>query len=146
MRVDRLSGDRGQVAPLIAVCLLGLLAVAGLVIDAGVLFAARRDLQAVADGAARTGAMAVDEQALRERGGWMVELDPEAAREAAGEYLDHAGFLGGAEVSSDTESVRVTLSRDRPTLILSLVGVRTLSVEASSVARPRSGIEEAGGS
>ena len=58
--------------------LLGLLAVAALVIDGGLLFAERRDLQGMADGAARAGAMAIDEELLRDDGA--VRLDPSAAQ------------------------------------------------------------------
>lgn len=144
MRPGRLAGDRGQVAPLVAVSLLGLIAIAGLVIDGGLLFAARRDLQAVADAAARAGAMAVDELSLRANEGGVVELDPGAARDAASAHLDRAGFSGRAEVVADPASVRVTLSREHSTFVISLVGMRVMEVEASSVARPRSGIEEAG--
>ena len=82
-------GERGAVAPLVAMMLLGLLALAALVIDGGLLFAERRDLQGLADGAARAGAMAVDEDVLRETGA--VRLDSAAAQAAAERYLEAAG-------------------------------------------------------
>ena len=53
--MKRFRDERGVVAPLVAVMLIGLLGIAALVIDGGVLFAARRDLQGLADGAARAG-------------------------------------------------------------------------------------------
>ena len=76
----QLRSESGAVVPLTAVMLLGLLAIAALVVDGGLLFAERRDLQGLADGAARAGAMAVDEDLLRETG--TVRLDPASAREA----------------------------------------------------------------
>ena len=136
-------GERGAVAPLVAMMLLGLLALAALVIDGGLLFAERRDLQGLADGAARAGAMAVDEDVLRETGA--VRLDPAAAQAAAERYLETAGVDGTVRIDADTLSVTVDLQERRPTLMMGLLGVRTVDVAAHAVARPRVGIEEAGG-
>jgi uncharacterized membrane protein len=137
------QGERGAVAPLVAVMLLGLLALAALVIDGGLLFAERRDLQGVADGAARAGAMAVDEDVLRETGA--VRLDPAAAQAAAERYLETTGVEGTVQIDADTLSVTVDLQERRSTLMMGLLGVRTVDVAAHAVARPRVGIEEAGG-
>jgi Flp pilus assembly protein TadG len=136
-------GERGAVAPLVAMMLLGLLALAALVIDGGLLFAERRDLQGLADGAARAGAMAVDEDVLRETGA--VRLDSAAAQAAAERYLEAAGAEGTIRIDADTLSVTVDLQESRPTLMMGLLGVRTVDVAAHAVARPRVGIEEAGG-
>jgi Flp pilus assembly protein TadG len=137
----RFREETGAVVPLIAVMLLGLLAVAALVIDGGVLFAERRDLQGLADGAARAGAMAVDEELLRETGD--VKLDPAAARTAVGRYLAAGGFQGEVRIDADVLGVTVDLEESRPTLMMDLLGVRAVSVTAHAVARPRVGIEEA---
>jgi len=141
MKRFRLRKESGAVVPLTAVMLLGLLAVAALVIDGGVLFAERRDLQGLADGAARAGAMAVDEELLRETGA--VRLDPEAARTAAGRYLAAGGFQGEVQIDANALSVTVDLEESRPTLMMGLLGVRAVGVTAHAVARPRVGIEEA---
>jgi hypothetical protein len=137
----RFREETGAVVPLTAVMLLGLLAVAALVIDGGVLFAERRDLQGLADGAARAGAMAVDEELLRETGD--VRLDAVAARTAAGRYLAAGRFQGEVQIDADTLSVTVVLEENRPTLMMGLLGVRAVGVTAHSIARPRVGIEEA---
>src|SRR5438309_5336807 len=60
---------------------------AGLAIDGGVLLASRRQLQSVADGAARAGATRLDLARLRDSGGADVQLDVTLAREAAATYL-----------------------------------------------------------
>jgi len=143
MRSARAPGESGAVAPMVAVMLLGLIALAALVVDGGVLFAARRDLQGMADGAARAGAMAVDEELLRETGA--VQLDAAAARAAVRLYLEAGGFEGVAQIDADMLSVTVDLEDSRPTLMMGLLGVRDVGVAAHSVARPRVGIEEAGG-
>ena len=138
MKTSRVPEESGSVTPLVAVMLLGLLAVAALVVDGGVLFAARRDLQALTDGAARAGAMAVDVQRLRETE--LVRLDPEEAEEAAQQYLDAAGFNGTSTIRADILSVTVHLSETRPTVMMGLLGVRSVRVQADAVARPRTGI------
>ena len=137
--MKRLRDERGVVAPLVAVMLLGLLGIAALVIDGGVLFAARRDLQGLADGAARAGAMTLNLESLRSAG--HVVLDPEAAQGAARDYLRAAGFDGDIAVTADTTGVTVDLAQDRQTVLMGLLGVRTVRTEAHAVARPRSGIE-----
>ena len=131
--------ERGAVLPLVAVVMLGLLAITALVIDGGVMFAARRDLQGLADGAARAGAMSLDLTALRS--GDAVRLDPDAARAAAVDYLRTSGFTGHSDVSVDTLRVTVDLMQHRPTVMMGLLGIRTVRTEAHSVARPRAGIE-----
>ena len=143
MRAIHPREERGAVAPLVAVMLLGLLAMAALVIDGGLLFAERRDLQATADGAARAGAMAIDEQLLRETGA--VRLDPAEAHAAAEQYLQSAGVEGTIRIDANMLSVSVDLEQQRPTLMMGLLGLRTIDVAAHAVAWPRVGIEEAGG-
>jgi len=138
MKTPRLRDDSGSVAPLTAVMLLGLLAVMALVVDGGVLFAARRDLQGLADGAARAGAMAVDIAKLRETE--LVRLDPQEAEQAVRQYLHAAGFNGTSTIHADILSVTVHLSETRSTVMMGLLGVRNVRVEADAVARPRTGI------
>lgn len=143
--MHRLARDqRGAVAPLVAVVLLGLLGVTALVVDGGVLFAARRDLQGLADAAARAGAMALDLTALRSND--QVILDPSNAEQEAREYLRTAGFDGSATVHADTVAVTVDLVEQRSTVMMGLVGIRTVRTEAHAVARPRTGIERPEGS
>ena len=131
--------ERGQVAPLVAISLVGLLAVAGLVIDGGMMFSARRQVQSLADGAARAGAMAVDEPLLRSNGGTAIPLNPGEAKLAARDYLEAAAFDGLSEVVASPDAVTVRLSTDRRTVLMSLVGVRHFEAKASSTAGPRSG-------
>ncbi|MGH2703694.1 MAG: pilus assembly protein TadG-related protein [Actinomycetota bacterium] len=140
MRARGSVGDSGQVAPLVLVCLLGLLALAGLVVDGGLLFSSRRSLQAMADGAARAGAMQLDEAGLRQSGGREVSLEPEAAQAAVGEYLRLARFSGEVESEVEPASVKVTLRQETRTLVLPLAGVGAIRTEATATARPRSGV------
>jgi len=135
----RWGSERGAVAPLVAVVMLGLLAITALVVDGGVMFAARRDLQGLADSSARAGAMAVDQRILRQTG--QVQLDAALADQAVRDYLASAGFHGSLEIQADTSAVTVDLSEERPTVMMGLVGIRTMRTQAHVVARPRAGIE-----
>lgn len=139
MRRGGLRCERGSVAPLVAVVLIGLLGITALVIDGGIMFSARRDLQALADSAARAGAMALDVNTLRSDD--EVRLEPGAARAAARDYLRTAGFNGRSTISADTLRVTVDLQQDRPTAMMGLLGIREMRTEARAVARPRAGIE-----
>ena len=135
--------EQGAVLPLVAVTLVGLLALTALVVDGGVLFSARRSLQGLADSAARAGAMAVDLNSLRTTDN--VKLNPAQAEQAARAYLETAGFGGSMTVTADTLAVRVDLAEDRPTVMMGLLGIRSVTTEAHAVARPRAGIERAEG-
>lgn len=139
MIAPRVRDERGAVAPLVAVVLIGLLGITALVIDGGVMFSARRNLQGLADSAARAGAMALDIGTLRSNDA--VKLDPDAARQAARDYLRATGFDGQITITADTLRVIVDLAQDRPTVMMGLLGIREMRTEAHAVARPRAGIE-----
>ena len=138
-----MRSEQGAVLPLVAVTLVGLLALTALVVDGGVLFSARRNLQGLADSAARAGAMAVDLNSLRSTD--HVKLDPAQAEQAARAYLQTAGFGGSMTVRADTLAVTVDLAQARPTVMMGLLGIRIVTTEAHAVARPRAGIERAEG-
>lgn len=63
------------------------LSTVGLAIDGGILLMSHRQLQSVADGAARAGATRVDVERLRSTGGADVQLDQTNARAIAFAYL-----------------------------------------------------------
>ena len=138
----KLHDESGQVLPMVTVMALGLLAMVGLVIDAGMMFAAKRDLQATADSATRAGAAVIDEDIYRSSGGRRVVLDLATAEQAALRRLDDVQLV---DVSASSEAVFVRVSRTQPLLLLGLVGVGPLHVEAHSTARPRTGILAPGG-
>lgn len=140
-RTRRIWDDSGQAAPLVAVLLLGLVAMVALVVDAGLVLTARRDLQGIADGAARAGAMEIDVAHLRVSGGQEVKLDAELARAQVEEYLAQAGFEGKVTITTSSSEVTVVLEYRHKALMMGMAGIREVGVRASSTARPRSGIE-----
>ena len=124
--------ERGTVTAFVASFVVALLAVAGLVADGGFVLAAKRQAADEAEAAARAGAQALDEDALR-RGG-TVALDTAAARGRALDYLAVTGHRGTVEVAGD--SVRVEVSFERHLTLLGMFGMGPV---------PVSGIGEAHG-
>lgn len=137
------AAQAGQAIVWTAIMLPLFLSVVGLAIDAGILFSARRELQNVADSAARAGAMQVDVRAYRESSGANVVLDQAAARDAAAEYVAQQGKGMAATVAAEPQRVMVSVSRDVPTSFLRLVGITTVRVSATAPAEVRYGIERA---
>ncbi|WP_028649050.1 TadE/TadG family type IV pilus assembly protein [Nocardiopsis sp. CNT312] len=123
--------DRGQLTLFFAIAVVGLLLVAGLVVDGGAQIRAAQRSQAVAEEAARAGVQAVDLDALMRGEG--ARVDPQQARLAAESYLRASGADG--TVAAGTEAVTVEVTLSEPTLFLSLIGVGELSVSGSATAR-----------
>ena len=73
---------------------LALLAILGLVADGGLVLARHRELQGVADAAARAGAAQLDEASYRASNGRTAILNPTQAQAAAGRYLRTVRFGG----------------------------------------------------
>ena len=135
--------ESGQVIVLVAVLMVGLVAVVGLVTDGGLVFTQKRDLQNVADAAALAGAMQVDQDAYRATGGATVVLDQTAAYQAAVEYLRAEGGLAYSVVTRPAR-VEVSVSRRASTGFLRMVGINGVDISASATAEPRHGVASAG--
>jgi Flp pilus assembly protein TadG len=125
----------------VAVMLPLFFSVVGLAIDAGSVFAARRELQNAADGAARAGAMQLDIDVYRQSSGEDLVLDAARARQIAAEYLTGEPTEVTATVTADRDRIRVEARREVATSFLQLVGVATVSISATTNAEPRYGIE-----
>jgi uncharacterized membrane protein len=131
----------GQALVWVAVMLPLFLSVIGLSIDAGTLFDTRRELQNVADSAARAGAMQIDQSTYRASSGETVVLDAATAREAAAQYVNSQGAGFAATIDVRPRSVVVQVSRSVPTSFLRLVGIETVRISATAPAVPRFGIQ-----
>ncbi len=118
--------DRGGITVHLAVCVVPLLAIVGLVVDAGGRLNAVEAADAAAMEAARAGAQAIDAgQAIT---GQAVVVDPEAARAAAQAYLRSTGLSGRVAVSGDRRTLTVTVHTSYPTRFLPVVGIGSLPV------------------
>jgi len=136
-------GERGQAIVWAAVMMPLFVAIVGLALDGGIVFSQRRNLQNVADAAARAGAMQIDQRVYRDSFGQRVVLDPASARDIAASYLAAQANGAAGDVSADAEHVVVRVSRDVPTSFLRLVGLDRVRIDATAPAEVRYGIERA---
>lgn len=137
MRAMSRRDESGQVTAFVVVFATALIAVAGLVVDGGVILAANRRAGAEADAAARAGADALDLNAYRS--GAPLGLDPSQAVTDAQAYPAAPGHGITARVDGvDTVETDVTFSQ--PLLILSIFGVAPVTVQGHGRARFRVGV------
>jgi len=129
-RPRRPGGDRGQITAFVAVVIVGLLALAGLVVDGGRALAAKSRAIGLAAEAARAGAQQLDLATYRTTG--TRQLDPAAARAQATAYL--AANNAHGETAATTQTVTVTVWLTTDTALLGLVGVTTLTATATATA------------
>ena len=122
--------DRGAVTAFVASFAVALLAVAGLVVDGGYMLAGQRAAFDEAEAAARAGAQAIDEDALRR--GDDVAVQPELARQRVADYLARTGHAGTVDINGDTVTVHVTVTQKMA--ILGIVGVGPVTLHASGTA------------
>lgn len=135
-----LSAQSGQVITWVAVMLPLFLSVIGLAIDGAIVFSQRRELQNVADSAARAGAMQIDQHAYRDSSGASLVLDVGAARQVAGEYLASQAPGVGATIDAEPGRVVVQVHQEVATSFLTLVGINTVEISAIAIAEVRHGI------
>jgi hypothetical protein len=127
-------GDRGQVTAFFVVFLAALLVSAGLVLDGGL--ALRDKVRAIdeAQEAARTGAQQIDLTAYRRSGS--VALQSARAADAAHAYLNATGnpLAQQATVTVTGNQITVTVIRRQRTQLLTLIGLRYLTVHGTGTA------------
>jgi Flp pilus assembly protein TadG len=126
----RPGGDPGQVTPFVVILVVALIALAGLVLDAGLALSAKVQALDAAQAAARTGAQELDLATYRITG--KARLNPVSATNAAQAWLA-AGCLDGT-ASATTTDVTVTVYRTTQTQLLQLIGISTLNVSATATA------------
>jgi Flp pilus assembly protein TadG len=136
-RRDKRAADSGSVTLFVVALVPALLAMAGLVIDGGHALAARQEDTTDAEQAARAGADALSADSLRSAG--PVRLDPAAAVAYARAYLSATGHNGTATAKGDTVTVTVRITR--PTAVLSVIGIDTVSATATATATGITGID-----
>lgn len=139
LKANRASARSGQAVLWVAIMLPVFLAIVGLAIDGGTLFAERRRAQNDADAAARAGAQQIDVAHYRATG--EIRLDQALARYEARAYL---AALGEADASVDTTRQQVTVVVRRNVLLsfLKLVGMGDVAIDAKAMAEPFYGITE----
>lgn len=135
-----MSDERGAVTAFVACFAIALIAVFGLVVDGGLILATRRQAFNAADAAARFGAQAVDESALRS--GRPLVLDAREAERRALQQLAARELEGSAAVIGDRITVTVEMSRRLS--VLGFTGLEPVGVKATGSARAVQGVREEG--
>jgi len=128
---SREQAEAGFVSLYVVVITVGLLAMAGLVIDGGNALAAREQATDVAQQAARAGADALTPESLRGNPTGLT-VSPAAAQAAANRVLDTAGVSGTVNVDGANVTVTVVVHKD--TTILSAFGVGPIESMATAAA------------
>jgi Flp pilus assembly protein TadG len=133
--------DSGSLTLLLAVLMVALLALAGLVIDGGRKLNQSARAYAIAEEAARAGAGMVDRSAAYRSGTFMV--DEGQALAVARAYLASTG--GASSVSADgPRRIKVTVTITGRTLVLSLIGIDTMTSTGTAVASLVTGVRGPG--
>lgn len=122
------KNEKGAIAPLVALMLVAIVGFTGLVVDGGMLYETRRQLQNGVDAAALAGA-------------WELPEDTAAARAKAYEYAGRNGISSG-EVTSVTvghiynpyDSIAVTATRRVNLTFMRALGLTSEDVGASATA------------
>lgn len=133
-------GERGSVAPFVAVVALALLMVAGMAYDGGQVIAAQARARDLAGNAARAGAQEVDLDALRATGEPALLTDRAAA--TARSYLAESGVDGDVAVSGAT--VTVTVRFAQPMRILPLPDRTIVASDSATAVAALTGTEATG--
>jgi uncharacterized membrane protein len=126
---------------------------AGLAIDGGVLLTSHRQLQSVADGAARAGATRLDMARLRASAGTDIQLDPVQADQTARTYIERALRDGlqashgppDEQIDVGPRRVHVRIHTSFQTAFLRIVRIDDVPVEASAFADVQYGIHDGAG-
>jgi Flp pilus assembly protein TadG len=116
-----------------------LILLAGLVLDGGLVLAAKRRAINEAEAAARAGAQQIAVDVYRSQG--RLVLDPARARAAARSYLAATGDAGTVSVAGDR--VVVTVRVTQPMQILGAVGLGPATVSGHGAATAERGIQRA---
>lgn len=133
------SGEQGSITILAVILFLAILAAAGLVVDGGAKIRAARQASAVAEEAARAGAGRVNRDQAYAHGGSFV-IDRTSAVAAARSYLNSSGVTGSVTMTG-ARRIRVTATIDKPTVLLSLIGIGHLHVTKTATADLLQGIQ-----
>jgi Flp pilus assembly protein TadG len=133
------TDEAGQTTILVLGLAMLCFAIAGIAVDGTRAWLYRRTLQNAADASVLAGAAELDRASYYSSAGEIVELDPVAARAAAGEWLAKRGLPVRSLVEADTGGVRVEVRGSVDTTFLSLIGVAKLPVAAEARAEPIAG-------
>lgn len=129
--------DDGSASVFVLGLVVAMMVLAGLVVDGGRAVDARATAADEAEQAARAGAQQLDLTRLRDTGD--VRIDAPAAQDAARAFLADRGY-DDVDVVADAERVVVTVRRQVPTQLLTLVFVDTIDVSGTATSQAVAGV------
>ncbi len=132
--------EDGSLTAFTAVVALALFALAGLVVDGGRSVAAHATAVNEAAEAARVGAAQLSVAQLR---AGSVVIDAPAAVRACEQYLAQLNIRGTTSVNVIAQTVTVKIHAADPTVMLGIVGITSLSVDATASAVDVHGVTRA---
>ncbi|MFE9687545.1 pilus assembly protein TadG-related protein [Streptomyces sp. NPDC006285] len=125
--------EYGSMSLFFAVTTVGMLLVMGLLVDGSKSLNAANRAQSLAQEAARAAGQQLDPAAAIQ--GTAITIDPDAARDAAQDYLAAEDVQGDVEISADGQTMTVTVHDTYRTLFAQLLGKATISVSGSAKAQ-----------
>jgi Flp pilus assembly protein TadG len=140
-RLKRVEGERGSVTLFFVIACVGLLVMAGLVVDGGTKAKALQRADRVAAEAARTGGQAITVPTSVTGDPPLVQTGVAAA--AAEGYLRAAGVRGDVAVLDGGRRLTVTTTITEDTIFLGLIGIHTVRATGRAEATLVRGITEA---
>lgn len=132
------STERGSITPYALIFITILMLFVGLAVDGGAKLRAGWEAVGIAEEAARAGAGQIDRAAAYE--GREFIIDRGAAVRAAQAYLSAAGHSGTVAIAGPN-AIRVRVTVTKPTWLLSMVGLSSVSMTATATADLVSGVE-----
>lgn len=130
------TNEHGSVTAFVVVIFATLMLLGGLVIDGGLLLAAKQRADSTADFAALAASQAIDEEHYRDTG--RLEIDFALATSAANSQLARSGVSGS--VATDGGAIVVTTWIDQRMQLLGLAGIGTKRVTGVGRARLVQGV------
>lgn len=134
------DADRGAATAFVAVAVMGLLVMAGLVVDGGAKVRAAQRADRIAAEAGRAAGQQVD-LALAV-GGQRPQVSPARAVEAARTYLRRAEVAGEVSVAPNRRQITIDVTTTTRTVFLGLAGVDELTAHGSATVELVSGVRE----
>ncbi len=131
------ADDRGSLTLMLLALFIGLVALAGIVIDGGAKLAEGQRAAAVAQEAARAGAGIVNPAQAYTSGSFAVARNQ--ALDAATNFMTAEGFQGSA-IAVGADSIQVTVKVTEPTRILSIIGIDSMTSTGSATAELVTGV------
>jgi Flp pilus assembly protein TadG len=129
--------ERGSLTLMLAVLFIALLALAGVVIDGGAKLAAAENATSIAQEAARAGAGIVSKTTAYSRGQFVISQG--AAIVAARQFLASSGYSGTVSPVGNN-SIRVSVRITKPTKVLSIISIDSMTVTGTATAQLVSGV------